>query len=76
MPTRFLETLSRSAAPVFVTQRSELHLLRRLQGAGYVEARFFPQERTADQFAELLCVTPLGRRVLEIVARCGAPLGA
>lgn len=53
--------------PSFVTQPIELRLLRRLRGAGYLEVRLFPEEDSADQFAELHGVTPLGRRVLDIV---------
>lgn len=67
MPDKLLNTLARRELPAFVTQQDELRLLRRLQGAGYVEARFFPEERTADQFAELRAVTPLGRRVIGIM---------
>ncbi|MBB1600474.1 hypothetical protein A9977_10530 [Variovorax sp. UMC13] len=58
--------------PTFVTQPSELRLLRRLRGAGYLDVRFFPEENSADQFAELHGMTPLGRRVLDIVRHSGA----
>ena len=67
MPDRLLATLTRRELPAFVTQRNELRLLRRLHGAGYVDARFFPRKRSDDQFAELRAVTPLGRRVLDIL---------
>lgn len=67
MPEKFLDALARRDLPAFVTQQSELRLLRRLHGAGYVDARFFPEARTDDQFAELRAVTPLGRRVLGII---------
>ena len=43
-----------------------LRLLRKLHGAGYVEARFFPIAPSSDQFAKFLAVTPPGRRVIEI----------
>ncbi|MGJ7523885.1 hypothetical protein ACSFA0_25670 [Variovorax sp. LT1P1] len=61
--------------PSFVTERGELRVLRRLHGAGYVDARFYPENRTTDQFAELKGVTPLGRRVLGMVRRSRAPSG-
>lgn len=67
MPKKLLDALSPRALPVFVTQRADLRLLRRLHGAGYVDVRFFPEERSADQFAELRAVTPLGRHVLSIL---------
>ena len=67
MPEKLLHALTQRPMPAFVTQHAELRLLRRLHGAGYVDARFFPEERTADQFAELRAVTPLGRRVLGII---------
>lgn len=67
MPEKFLDALARGELPAFVTQQSERRLLRRLHGAGYVDARFFPEARTDDQFAELRAVTPLGRRVLGII---------
>jgi hypothetical protein len=72
MPEKSLDALVRRTMPSFVTRPAELHVLRRLHGAGYVEARFFPEEHTVDQFAELRGVTPLGRRVLGIVTRYGA----
>lgn len=67
MPEKLLDALARRDLPAFVTRESELRLLRRLHGAGYVDARFFPEARTDDQFAELRAVTPLGRRVLGII---------
>ena len=71
MPNKLFVDLATRQTPSFVTQRTELRLLRRLQGAGYLDARFFPEEPTDDQFAELHGVTPLGRRVLDIVTRSG-----
>jgi hypothetical protein len=68
MPERLLKALSHLTMPAFVTQQADLRLLRRLHGAGYVDARFFPEARTADQFAELHALTPLGRRVLHIIS--------
>jgi hypothetical protein len=73
MPDKFLATLASRKMPSFVTRASELRLLRRLQGAGYLDVRFYPEERTADQFAELQGMTPLGRRVLDIVTRSVRP---
>jgi len=75
VPDKFFVDLASREMPSFVTQRSELRLLRRLQGAGYLEVRFFPEEPTEDQFAELHGVTPLGRRVLDIVTRSSARRG-
>lgn len=71
MPEKFFVALARRDMPSFVTQPSELRLLRRLQGAGYLDVRFFPEEHSADQFAELQGMTPLGRRVLDIVTHSG-----
>ncbi|RYY85122.1 MAG: hypothetical protein EOO24_36885 [Comamonadaceae bacterium] len=71
MPEKLLKDLTRRDLPAFVTQPVELKMLRRLHGAGYVDARFFPEARTADQFAELRAVTPLGRRVLGIIETVG-----
>lgn len=65
---KLLDLFARRSLPAFVTGKSQLRLLRRLRGAGYVEARFFPEVRSADQFAEVVSLTPLGRRVLRIVA--------
>lgn len=67
MHENFLNALARRPLPAFVTARGEIKLLRRLYSAGYVDARFFPQEQSEDQFAELRSLTPLGRRFLDIV---------
>ncbi|WP_183024842.1 hypothetical protein [Variovorax sp. UMC13] len=72
MPDKLFAALALRAMPTFVTQPSELRLLRRLRGAGYLDVRFFPEENSADQFAELHGMTPLGRRVLDIVRHSGA----
>jgi len=69
VPNKLFVDLASRETPSFVTQRTELRLLRRLQGAGYLNVRFFPEEPTDDQFAELQGLTPLGRRVLDIVTR-------
>jgi hypothetical protein len=73
MPQKFFVALASKPMPSFVTGQDKLRLLRRLQGAGYLDARFFPDEHTPDQFAELRGMTPLGRRVLEIVRRSESP---
>jgi hypothetical protein len=72
VPEKFFAALAHRDMPSFVTQPSELRLLRRLRGAGYLDVRFFPEEHSADQFAELQGMTPLGRRVLDIVTRSSA----
>ena len=69
MPQKFFLALADRRMPSYVTAHDELRLLRRLKGAGYLDVRFFPPESTADQFAELRGMTPLGRRVLDIVTR-------
>jgi hypothetical protein len=75
MPQKLFAALAKRAMPSFVTDQGELRLLRRLQGAGYLDVRFFPEQHTADQFAELRALTPLGRRVLDIVARTDSHRG-
>jgi len=69
MPDHLLVELAKLQKPAFITQESKLQMLRRLQGAGYLDVRFYPPRRTADQFAELRGVTPLGRKVLAIMSR-------
>lgn len=73
MPDRFLGLIARRPSPAFVTSSGELRLLRRLHRAGYVDASFFPAEKSAGQFAEFRGMTPVGRRMLDIVAGPGRP---
>lgn len=73
MPQQFLFALAQKRMPLFVVEQGELRLLRRLERAGYLDVSFYPAESTADQFAELRGMTPLGRRVLDIVSRTDSP---
>lgn len=71
MPQKFLLAVAKRKVPTYVTLPRELRLLQSLRTAGYCDVRFFPEERTAHQFAQVRGLTPLGRRVLEIVERAG-----
>lgn len=74
MPQKFFLALADRQVPAHVAAHDKLRLLRQLQGVGYLDVRFFPQESTTDQFAELRSMTPLGRRVLDIVTRTDSAL--
>lgn len=67
MPETLLEAIALKRLPAFVTGKSELRILRRLHGAGYVDARFFPEHQIGGQFAKLHGFTPQGRRMLDLL---------
>ncbi|SFQ30882.1 hypothetical protein SAMN05216567_113164 [Variovorax sp. OK605] len=64
MSHRYLAKLAACRLPMFVTAPTKLRRLRRLAGAGHVEARFYPPNYDGDQFGEVRALTLAGRNVL------------
>ena len=71
MHYHLLTQLGRNALPAFVSDPQQVKMIRRLIRAGYIEGRLFPETHTANQFAQVDAITPLGQRVRTIFARAG-----